>query len=116
MTRLEDITATARVFAGTLSDDRKAVLERLCAASDSAMLGRLREGVTPADCYDSYVCACAWMALSALDGARDGGVEAFTAGTLSVRRASGASACRAMQAEVMMSPYLRDGSFAFRRV
>ena len=53
------------------------------------MLGRLREGVTPADCYDSYVCACAWMALSALDGARDGGVEAFTAGTLSVRRASG---------------------------
>ena len=116
MTRLEDITATAKVFAGTLSDDRKAVLERLCAATDSAMLSRLREGVTPADCYDSYVCACAWMALSALDGARDGGVEAFTAGTLSVRRASGASTCLVMQAEVMMSPYLRDGSFAFRRV
>ena len=116
MTRLEDITATARVFAGTLSDGRAAVLERLCAAADSAMLGRLRDGVTPEDCYDSYVCACAWVALSALDGVRDGGVEAFTAGTLSVRRASGASACLAMQAEVMMAPYVHDGSFAFRRV
>ena len=116
MTRLEDITATAQVFAGTLSEEKRDVLGRLCAAADSAMLGRLREGVTPEDCYDSYVCACAWVALSALDGARDGGVEAFTAGTLSVRRASGAANCLAMQAEVMMSPYVRDGSFAFRRV
>ena len=56
------------------------------------------------------------MALSALDGAGTGGVESFTAGTLSVRRISGAPACLAMQAEVMMAPYLRDGSFAFRRV
>lgn len=116
MTRLEDITATARVFAGALSEEQTGVLGRLCAAADSAMLGRLREGVAPEDCYDSYVCACAWLALSELGSVRDGGVEAFTAGTLSVRRAPGASTCLAMQAEVMMSPYLRDGSFAFRRV
>lgn len=108
--------ATAQVFAGRISEEQRSVLERLCAAADSALLPRLREGVTPQDCYDSYVCAAAWMALSDFSTGRDGGVEAFTAGTLTVRKKAGAANCLAMQAEVMMSPYLRDGGFAFRRV
>ncbi len=116
MTRLEDITATAQVFAGTLSEEKTAVLGRLCAAADSAMLGRLREGVCPADCYDSYVCAAAWLALSQFQTVRDGGVEAFTAGTFSVRRGGGASDAYVARAEALMTPYLRDGRFDFRRV
>ena len=116
MTRLEEITATAQVFAGSLNDAPRSVLERLCAAADSALCARLREGLTPEDCYDSFVCAAAWMALAEFGQSRDGGVESFTAGTFSVRRGSGASNCLVTQAEVMMSPYLRDGRFAFRRV
>ena len=116
MTRLEEIASTAQAFAGSLTDAQRSVLERLCAAADSALCARLREGITPADCYDSFVCAAAWMALSELSQGRDGDVEAFTAGELSVRRRSGASDCLAAQAEVLMSPYLRDGRFDFRRV
>ena len=115
MTRLEDITATAQVFAGSLNDAQRSVLERLCAGADSDLCGRLRDGVTPADCYDSYVCAAAWLALSQFQAARDGGVEAFTAGTFSVRR-GGASDAFVRRAETMMQPYLRDGRFDFRRV
>ena len=116
MTRLEDIVATAQVFAGSLDDAQRSVLERLCAGADSTLYARLREGVTPADCYDSYVCAAAWLALAKLGSGRDGDVEAFTAGEISVRRGSGAANCLATQAEVMMAPYLRDSRFEFRRV
>lgn len=117
MARLEDILSTAQVFAGTLSTQQRSVLERLCAAADGTMAGRLRDDLTPEDCYDSYVCACAWMALSALGSVRNAaGVEAFTAGTLSITHSPGASNCLAMQAEVLMAPYLRDDSFQFRGV
>ena len=116
MTRLEEITATAQVFAGSLSDAQRSILERLCAAADSALCARLREGITPADCYDSFVCAAAWMALSEFCMCRDGDVEAFTAGALSIRRSPAASSCLAGQAETLMAPYLRDGRFDFRRV
>lgn len=117
MARTEDILSTALVFAGSLDEQQRSVLERLCAAADSDMALRLREDVTPEDCYDSYVCACAWMALSGLGSVRDGaGVESFTAGTLTVRKSTGASNCLAMQAEVLMAPYVQSSGFRFRRV
>lgn len=117
MARLEDIVSTAIIFAGSLAEGQRDILERLCAAADEDMARRLREGVTPEDCYDSYTCACAWLALSWLGGARSASeVEAFTAGTLSVRKSTGASACLKMQAEVLMAPYVRTEGFDFRRV
>lgn len=117
MTRLEDIVSTATVFAGSISTQQRSILERLCAAADAALLARLREDVSPEECYDSFVCASAWMALSELGNARNAaGVESFTAGNISVHHASGASNCLAMQAEVMMAPYLKDAGFQFRRV
>jgi len=117
MTRLEDIVSTAAVFAGNIDAQQRSVLERLCAGADEAMLGRLRDNLTVEDCYDSFVCACAWLALSQLGSAQDAaGVASFTAGSLSVQHAAGASNCLAMQAEVMMAPYLKDGGFHFRGV
>lgn len=117
MARTEDILSTASVFAGSLDAQERSVLERLCAAADSDMALRLREDVTPEDCYDSYVCACAWMALARLGDARNAaGVESFTAGTMTVRKSKGASNCLAMQAEVLMAPYLRSTGFRFLRV
>lgn len=117
MTRLEDIVSTAAVFAGSINAQQRSVLERLCAAADAAMLGRLRDNLAVEDCYDSFVCACAWLALSQLGSVQDAaGVEAFTAGSLSIQHTTGASNCLAMQAEVMMAPYLKDGGFHFRGV
>lgn len=117
MTRLEDIVSTATVFAGSIDAQQRSVLERLCAAADGAMLGRLREDLSPEDCYDSFVCACAWLALARLGGVQEAsGVESFTAGNLSVHRGTGAANCLAMQAEVMMAPYLKDAGFHFQGV
>lgn len=117
MARVEDILSTALVFAGSISTQQRSALERLCAAADGMMARRLQEGVRPEDCYDSYVCACAWLALSGLSTARGAsGVEAFTAGTLSVKQSPGAANCLQMQAEVLMAPYVRSGSFEFLRV
>lgn len=108
---------TARVFAGGLDESREAVLEHLCAAAERTLCGRLREDVRPEDCHDAFVCAAAWIALSSLSAAKGSdGVDSFTAGTLTVHRATGAEHCLAMQAEVMMAPYLRDGSFRFQGV
>jgi len=109
--------STAQVFAGDLSSQQRSVLERLCAVADAALCNRLREGITPEDCYDAFVCAGAWMALAALGNAQNSsGVEAFTAGNLSVRHSAGAANCLAMQAEVLMAPYLRQDGFQFQRV
>ncbi len=108
--------ATAQVFAGRVDDAQRSVLERLCASADSALADRLREGLTPADCYDSFVCAAAWLALSQFETTRDSGVEAFTAGTFSVRRGGEAAKRLEVRAETLMRPYLRDGRFEFRRV
>ncbi len=108
---------TARVFAGGLDESREAVLEHLCAAAENSLRARLREDVQPEDCHDAFVCAAAWIALSGLNAVRGSdGVKSFTAGTLTIHRATGAEHCLAMQAEVMMAPYLRDGSFQFQGV
>lgn len=117
MARLEDIVSTATIFAGSLGEGQRDVLERLCAAADEEMARRLKEGITPEDCYESFTCACAWLALSWLGGARSASeAEAFTAGTLSIRKSSGASNCLKMQAELLMAPYVRTEGFDFRRV
>ena len=116
MTRLEDITAAAQAFAGNLTDAQRSVLERLCAAADSDLCARLREGLSPADCYDSFVCAAAWLALSRLEPNRSGGAESFTAGAISVRRGAGTAQNLIARAEAMMRPYLRDSGLDFRRV
>lgn len=111
------MVSTAQVFAGSLSTQQRSVLERLCAGADAALCARLRDGVTPEDCYDAFVCAGAWMALAALGSAQNSaGIEAFTAGNFTVRHSAGASNCLAMQAEVLMAPYVRQDGFQFQRV
>ena len=115
MSRLQEIIATAQVFAGAVSDAERSVLERLCAGAEAGLRARLREGLTPEDCYDSFVCAAAWLALSGLQSTKSE-VESFSAGNLTVKRAPGAANCLSMQAELMMAPYLKDGGFQFRRV
>ncbi len=116
MSRLEDIISTAAVFAGSISTQQRSILERLCAAADARLAGRLQEGLSPEQCYDSFVCAAAWLALAELETAQSAGIAGFTAGSISVQQTPGASNCLAMQAEVMMAPYLRDAGFQFRGV
>lgn len=119
MAVLDDIYAAASVFADDTGDEKRAaVLMRLCSAARTTLELQLRDGITVDDCYDSFVCAAAWLALSAL-GAGDeaGGVVSLRAGEISLQKGgSGAAACLRNQAMLLMAPYCRPGGFAFRGV
>ena len=114
----KQVYTQAALLAGELSEHQLAVLEALCTAGTAALTGRLRDGLTPADCKADFVAAASLMALAALDGLdEDRGVEQITAGDLTIRKGSRAAAvsCLQTQAELMMAPYLRD-NFLFRGV
>nr|WP_325182226.1 hypothetical protein [uncultured Oscillibacter sp.] len=87
----------------------RALLEPLCAAAEAAWLGRLREGVTAADCGEALPCAAALTA--AADLAAAGGVASFSAGDISVNLGggdrAGRAACLRQAAEGLMEPFVR---------
>ena len=96
-------------------------LEPLCQAAEEELKGRLKEGVTAADCGGAFPLAAAWLALSDLAAAgAAGGVRKFSAGDVSVTEsgagaAGGADTLR-QQAERVLAPYLMDEGFVFRGV
>lgn len=117
MERLDDIVDHARLFAGMLDERQDTALQQLCAAAEQRLQSRLRPGQEAA-CYDSFVCAAAWMALADLEMLRNmENISEFTAGHLTVKRgsSSGAVSCLRTQAEMLMAPYVSD-SLIFRRV
>ena len=76
------------------------------------------------DCRDLLVVASAWTALAAMTGALEASQPtpvSFSAGDLSVTaaRGEGGNACAESlrrQAELVMTPYVQDGAFAFLEV
>ena len=116
----EEIFGLAKALGHVGAEDESA-LQPLCQAAEEELNGRLREGLTAADCGGAFPLAAAWLALSALtaSGAASG-VERFTAGDVTVEERSGAEEERASalrrQAEQVMAPYLRDDGFVFRGV
>jgi len=120
MTLTEQVYAQAALLAGQLEDDQLQSLETLCTISTAALTARLREGLTPDDCKADFIAAASLFALAALNGVKNrGDLEQFTAGDLTVRKATGyddaASKCLRNQAELMIAPYLKD-RFTFRGV
>lgn len=115
----EEIVRLASALAGAEPGE---VLEALCAAAEQGWLGRLRAGVTAADCGLALPCAAAFTAAADLAVSRGAGaVAAFTAGAVSVReRGAGEAAARAEAlretAERLMAPYATAADFAFRGV
>lgn len=107
----EQIFAQAVLLAGALDGRQEALLRLLCGAAASGLSARLRRGITPADCKADFIAAAALYALAALSEAGDTAqVESFTAGDVTVRKgkSSAASECLRYQAELMISPYIRD--------
>lgn len=121
-------TVSAEIYeiayaAAGADESEKKLLERLCAQAEERLKAALRAGVSVQDCEGAYVCASAWLAAAALDGARLGGEElsSLRAGELTVTRRTASeknarlSRLRA-QAWEMMRPYTTDGGFCFRGV
>ena len=112
MTLTEQVCAQAALLAGRLEEQQKDILDALCAASTASLAARLRDGITPDDCKADFVAAASLYALAAFGCVRDGNLEQITAGDLTVKRsaerADVASNCLRHQADLMITPYLKD--------
>lgn len=95
----------------------------LALAVKEQLAGRLKEGVSPEDCGTAFPLAAAMVVMDRLSAAAGGGgggeVTSFTAGDLTVRKetgSSGTSRTLSVQAEGLLSPWLKDTGFVFRGV
>lgn len=101
------------------SEAEKVLLTALCAAAETELARRLREGLSPEDCGDAFPCAAALLAAAGLLPCRSGGdVEQFSAGDVSLRTGGGGQVCEAAaamrrQAASMMAGYWGDDLFTF---
>lgn len=116
----EKILEYAKMLGGA-EEGREDLLEALCEAAEAELAGRLRSGMTPAECGGAFPVAAAWLALAGLcagECAR-GEASGWTAGAVSVSGSvpagERAGTLRA-QALRLMGPYLRDDGFCFRGV
>ena len=118
MTLSDQVYAQAALLAGELTDRQAVVLHALCNASAASLTARLREGLQPEDCKADFVAAASLLALAAMNGvAEDAAVEQITAGDLTIKKGShdAAANCLRSQAELMITPYLKD-RFSFMGV
>ena len=119
MSLTEQIFAQSILLAGQLEEKQEALLRLLCGAAENGLAARLRKGIRPQDCKADFVAAASLYALAAFNCARDGNLEQITAGDLTVKRSADradvASNCLRHQAELMITPYLKD-RFVFRGV
>ena len=118
MTLGEQVCAQATLLAGELSGQQLRILEALCMASAASLTARLREGLSPEDCKADFVAAASLLALAAMNGVdENAAAEQITAGDLTIKRGSrdAAANCLRAQAELMITPYLKDRLF-FRGV
>lgn len=113
----ERILELAEAMTGP-SEEERPLLEALCTAAETAAAERLKEGLTPADCGCTYLCAAAMLAAAGLLPCREsGGTEQFTAGDVTVR-SGGSDGCEAgaslrRHAAILMADYWEDDGFAF---
>ena len=115
------IFSLANVLCAATEQENEA-LELLCEAAERELLQRLREGITPQDCEEAFVCAGAWIAASGMLTSRacasSGEVKSFKAGEVSVElsaeeRSGSAAASLRREAERLMRPYIKDSAFGF---
>jgi len=118
MTLSEQICAQAQLLTQDSETVNLPMLELLCHAAENSLLQKLREGITPEDCKADFVAAASLYALAALSEVDEvAQIEQLQAGDLTLRRGStdSAACCLRYQAELLMSPYLKD-CFSFRGV
>ena len=116
MNTVQDILALACTMTGAEEQDR-VLLRRLCSGAEQQLRHRLRKGLTVEQCYDSFVSAAAMLAAADFNAACGGlGVQAFSAGPVSVTRSDEAVSRRLReQAALLMAPFCQD-AFCFMGV
>lgn len=110
---VEQVFSQAMVLAGEVEQNRANLLRLFCQSAAAGLQQRLREEFTPEDCKADFVAAASLMALAGLNTLSESNqVEQFQAGDLTIRRGESgkdaASRCLRRQAELMISPYLKD--------
>ena len=113
MSLRDQVLAQALLLAGELTERQQVVLGALCTAATASLNARLREGLTAEDCKADFIAAASLLALAAMAGISDDvPVEQISVGDFTVRNGSrthdAASNCLRAQAELMITPYLKD--------
>lgn len=112
----EDIYAAAITLAGNESEG----LAALCSAAENEFISRLKPSVTPEMCREALITAAAMLAVSMNGYIKDSeGVLYYKAGDMEVKRGENTVSYRnelQKQAEILMQPYISDGSFCFMGV
>lgn len=114
----QQIYAQASLLAEELEPREQEMLRLLCASAASSLKSRLREGLTPEDCKADFIAAASLYALAAMSSIRQGAESGdFKIGDVTVRRSGKdtASKCLYNQAELIITPYLKD-RFLFKGV
>lgn len=89
------------------------ILEALCQAVFDSLRVRLKEGVTPERCGKSFWIAAAYLAADAWKKGRGKeDVTAFSAGSIHMEMAQDGNMA-VQTAMELLSPWLKDGNFAF---
>jgi len=120
MSLTDQVLAHALLLAGELTERQQMILGALCTAATSSLNARLRDGLTAEDCKADFIASASLLALAALAGiSEDVPAEQVAVGDFSVKKGKlthdAASNCLRAQAELMMTPYLKD-SFSFMGV
>ena len=117
----EKILALAAGLTGA-GEEEQELLCALCAAAAQMWGGRLRPGLTPEECGEVFACAVAFTAAADLaGGAGETDISSFSAGEISVKKASaaqrsGAAKMLRQTAERLMAPFAEAEDFCFRGV
>lgn len=116
MALVDDIFATALSYTDADAKQQRA-LRQFCAAEEKRLKDQLSEGVTVADCYETFVCAAGLLAAADFSAAyADTGIRSFSAGPISITREDTERAARLrQQAAQLMLPWCRS-TFRFMGV
>lgn len=120
---MNEIVTMAKAFWGrAMETEEEMLLTRLCEESFIQWGSRMRAGVSPEDCAEALIPACAWTALSGFLAGRQAAApwSSFRAGDVTVSSGTGTALEQVQnlrgQAETIMRPYVEDDGFVFQGV
>lgn len=111
MTLAEQVYAQALMMSGVLEEQDQSLLRVLSQGATACLTARLREGIRPEDCKADFIAAASLLALAALAPARqEAQMGQVQLGDITLRHVGGDPASRTLrnQAELIITPYLRD--------
>lgn len=123
MEKIETVQQLAAGFCGAESEAELEQLTGFCEAELASWERRLRENLTPDDCWEVFSCAVALCGAADYLTAQNSAAPAvsFSAGSVSVQGRSAADAQQSVQAlrqlaERLMRPFAVSQKFSFRSV